>query len=179
MELKSLCPVKSRSNTGGEGRRRKGRGSHQGQGGEGGGPATATGSSEAVILSIRFWLSSLETEFQKCPTSSSKLSLKVAAFIRVCVTRVGGTEVFSWSRWSIADSSLPLTGIWPCRKSAACHQTDGNEGERERDHVRVRNMFTEASVPSWDPKAAVCTDWKLRSQWWKGHNVSTGLDRSF
>ena len=38
-------------------------------------------------------------------------------------------------------------------------------------------MFPEASVPSWDTRAAVCTDRKLSSQGLKGCNVPTWLDQ--
>ena len=53
-----MCPIKSRSKIlvekEEEGRGGKGRDSHQEQGGEVGTTVTARGSSEAVILSIRF-----------------------------------------------------------------------------------------------------------------------------
>jgi len=41
----------------------------------------------------------------------------------------------------------------------------GLRAREARDHIRVRNMFTEASVPSWDTEAAACADRKLISQW--------------
>lgn len=64
---------------------------------------------EAAILCIWFPLSPLETEFWKCLTRSSKLSLRMAAFICMC-DLCEDAEVVSWSRLSFSNPSLPDDG---------------------------------------------------------------------
>lgn len=122
---------------------------------------------EAILNVILF---SLETKFWKCLTGSSKLIIRTAAFIYECVTCARALKLSYDSGCPFQTLLCLMMGIWPRRISAACHQTDGNEDKQGRDHIRERNMFTEASVPSWDTKAAVCIDLKLISQWWKGCN---------
>ena len=174
MELTSWCTIKSMSNTGREerSRRRKGRGEtalrskevkweprgHQG--------LIRRGHFEYVILTFPsgVWIPKMSKWVLEAQPRGGHIYPWVCDLCE-------GTEVFLWSRQSISNPSLPMMGTWPHQKSAACHQADGNEGKQARDHERVKNMFTEARVPSWDTKAAVCIDRKLISQEWKGCSV--------